>query len=195
MSSKIETSMRIDSYNYIDNFINIKNNSLDFEKVLIKFQQFMKEQYNKKEKEFLERNGRLIFLAFIKPIINGQGYDFKEVQISEEKRLDVVITFGSYKYISELKIWRGKEAHKKGIKQLADYLEHQGLTHGYLVIYDTRKKVNGKGNGSNQEIKKYSQYGYEKIISQKRLFSVRQRDLHRERLDHLFLYHLKFDQH
>lgn len=31
----------------------------------------------------------LLFLAFIKPIINGTGFDFKEVQISEEKRLDI----------------------------------------------------------------------------------------------------------
>ena len=32
-----------------------------------------------------KRNGRLLFLAFIKPIINGIGFDFKEVQISENK--------------------------------------------------------------------------------------------------------------
>lgn len=32
-------------------------------------------------------------MAFLKPIINGSGYDFKEVQISDEKRLDLVITY------------------------------------------------------------------------------------------------------
>jgi len=45
----------------------------------------MKKEYSKKDLPFLERNGRLIFLAFLKPIINGKEYDFKEVQISEEK--------------------------------------------------------------------------------------------------------------
>ena len=53
----------------------------------------MKEQYSEKDRKFIEENGRLLFLAFIKPIINGKGFDFKEVQISEEKRLDVVVTY------------------------------------------------------------------------------------------------------
>lgn len=38
------------------------------------------------DKEFIEHHGRLLFLAFIKPIINGTGFDFKEVKVSEEKR-------------------------------------------------------------------------------------------------------------
>ena len=38
--------------------------------------------------------------------INGIGFDFKEAQISEEKRLDVVITIQDKKHIIELKIWR-----------------------------------------------------------------------------------------
>ena len=59
----------------------------------------MKEQYSSKDEEFLEHHGRLLFLAFIKPIINGVGFDFKEVQVSEEKRLDIVITYNSFKYM------------------------------------------------------------------------------------------------
>lgn len=59
----------------------------------------MKEQYSSKDADFLEHHGRLLFLAFIKPIINGIGFDFKEVQISEEKRLDLVITYNNFKYI------------------------------------------------------------------------------------------------
>lgn len=75
-------------------------------------------------------------MAFIKPIINGSGYDFKEPQISEEKRLDVVITHLSQKYVAELKVWHGEKAHQKGLLQLADYLENQSLTIDYLLIFD-----------------------------------------------------------
>ena len=107
-------------YNIKANFI--EGTGLNIEKILIKFQEFMKEQYSSIDKNFLEREGRLLFLAFIKPIINGVGFAFKEVQISEEKRLDVVITYNKNKYIIELKIWRGEEYHEKGLKQLADYL-------------------------------------------------------------------------
>ena len=99
----------------------------------------MKEQYSQIDIEFLENHGRLLFLAFIKPIINGVGFDFKEVQISEEKRLDVVITYNNFKYIIEMKIWRGPKYHEEGVKQLCDYLEINGLDNGYLVIFNFNK--------------------------------------------------------
>jgi hypothetical protein len=75
-------------------------------------------------------------MAFLKPIINGSGYDFKEVQISDEKRLDLVITYIKQKYIAELKLWHGERAHEKGLSQLADYLDRQAVNEGYLLIFD-----------------------------------------------------------
>jgi hypothetical protein len=98
-----------------------------------------------KDIEFIERNGRLLFLAFLKPIINGKGFDFKEVQVSEEKRIDVVVTFGNKKYIIELKIWRGEVYHRQGIRQLCSYLDRQNETSGYLLIYDLRKESGQTG--------------------------------------------------
>jgi hypothetical protein len=139
MTSKIETSTPMEGYNYRDNFLN-KANSLDFEKVLLKFQEFMKLQYTENNKDFLEKDGRLVFLAFIKPIINGRGFDFKEVQISEEKRLDIVVTYMNRKYIVELKKWYSEDYHKRGVVQLADYLERQNMRTGYLLVFDFRKK-------------------------------------------------------
>jgi hypothetical protein len=109
---------------------------LNVEKVLLRFQNLLKEEYSQKDRDFLERQGRLIFLAFLKPILNGHGYSFKEPQISEEKRLDIVITLNRHKYVVELKLWRGEQAHKKGLIQLVDYLNRQGLDTGYLVIFD-----------------------------------------------------------
>ncbi|WP_234121948.1 GxxExxY protein [Clostridium hydrogenum] len=139
MLSKMITKTRdIDNYNFKYNFIE-ENGSLNFPKILSRFQQFIKEQYSIKDLNFIENNGRLLFLAFVKPIINGIGFDFKEVQISEEKRLDLVITYNNFKYIVELKLWRGKEYHEKGIKQLCDYLDINGLDEGYLVIFNFNK--------------------------------------------------------
>lgn len=135
MSSKIETTVKMGGYNFRDNVVTDKG-MLDMEQVLLKFQAFMKEQRSKKDAAFLEREGRLLFLAFIKPIINGSGYDFKEIQISEERRLDVVITFNNARYVVELKIWRGEKAHQKGLSQLSGYLDALGLDKGYLLIYD-----------------------------------------------------------
>ena len=109
---------------------------LDMEKLLRRFQELMREEYNKKDRDFLEKNGRLVFLAFLKSILNGHGHAFKEPEISEEKRLDVIITFHGHKYVVELKIWRGPKAQDAGILQLCDYLDRQGLDAGYLVIFD-----------------------------------------------------------
>jgi len=136
-SSKLENKTDMSTYNFKENFI--IENGLDFEKILLRFQQFIKEQYSSIDSKFIEREGRLLFLAFIKPIINGVGFDFKEVQISEEKRLDIVVSYLSSKYVIELKIWRGAEYHKKGLNQLKDYLDIQGLDKGYLVVYNFNK--------------------------------------------------------
>ncbi|MDZ7877057.1 MAG: AAA family ATPase [Saprospiraceae bacterium] len=131
----------------------LANNGLDMRKVLLKFQEQMRLEYSKKDDSFIERHGRLIFLAFLKPIINGKGYAFKEPEISEERRMDIAVSFFQHKYVVELKIWRGKIAHDKGLKQLGNYLDRQQLPEGFLVIFEqtvtkTWKKgwikVNGK---------------------------------------------------
>ena len=124
-------------YNIKSDFI--EGNGLNIEKILLRFQQFMKEQYSSEDSKFIEREGRLIFLSFMKPIINGVGFDFKEVQISEEKRLDVVIVYNNNKYIIELKIWRGEKYHQRGLKQLRDYLDINEQDKGYLLIFNFNK--------------------------------------------------------
>jgi len=139
MSSTMLRKIRAEKYNSPQSYL-LDNNRLNMEKVVSKFQAFQKEEYTKRDRDFLERQGRLIFLAFLKPILNGGGFSFKEPQISEEKRLDIAITFFQHKYVVELKVWRGKKAHEKGLIQLADYLDKQDLDTGYLVIFDQRVK-------------------------------------------------------
>jgi hypothetical protein len=122
----------------------LPGNALNMDKVLTKFQEYMREEYNKRERDFLERNARLVFLAFLKPIINGFGYSFKEPQISEERRLDVVVTFYQHRYLIELKVWRGEAAHKKGLEQLAEYMDAQNFPEGYLLIFDHSNRKSWK---------------------------------------------------
>jgi hypothetical protein len=129
---------------YLGSQFVLDDGSLDLERVLRKFQAFMKEQYSQKDNRMLEREWRLIFLAFLKPILNGQGHDFKEVETSEEKRLDVVVTYLQWKYILELKRWSGEKSHQKGLKQLADYLDIHEVKKGWLLIFDERKNKEWK---------------------------------------------------
>jgi AAA-like domain len=137
MASKTMTALK-SHYNYAGHFA-LDDGSLDMPRVLLKFQQFMKEEFNQKDKSFLEQNGRLVFLSFLAPILNGKGQSFKEVQTSEEKRLDIVATYNQYTYIIELKRWYGEEYHTKGIKQLNDYLDIHAVQTGYLVVFEYNK--------------------------------------------------------
>ncbi len=123
----------------------IINNSLDMEKILLKFQSFMYEEYRNEDISFYEKHGRLIFLAFLKPILNGKGFYFVEAQTRENKKMDIVITFGKEKYIVELKRWNGKAYQNAGKKQLCEYLDSQNVTKGYLVTFmlDKDKQKDG----------------------------------------------------
>lgn len=138
LASNVEVGLtKASDYNF-ENQFHLPNNGLDVEKLLLKFQEFMKAEYSEQDQNFLEREWRLILLAFIRPVVNGSGYTFKEPQISQEKRLDVVITFYQHQYVLELKRWYGEKAHQEGIAQLSDYLERQQLTTGFLAIFEYR---------------------------------------------------------
>jgi AAA-like domain len=148
-----ETKNKLDGFDGFDQY-QLPNNGLDMQTIMEKFQTFMRTNYSTKDRDFLERDGRLIFLAFLRPIINGAGHEFKEPQISEERRLDVVITFHQHQYVAEMKIWHGEVAHQKGLLQLANYLDSLGLDTGYLLIFDHNKKKSWKKDWVEVEGKK-----------------------------------------
>jgi len=118
---------------------------LILEKVLLKFQEVIKQKYSKSEvlksDEFLEKDLRLLFLVFLQPIINGIGFSFKEVETGAEKKMDIVIVFEGEKFIIELKLWYGESYHKKGLQQLKNYMKLENVTKGFMLIMDkTRSK-------------------------------------------------------
>ncbi|KOR31855.1 hypothetical protein TI05_10975 [Achromatium sp. WMS3] len=112
---------------------------LDVKLILKNFQAFMRENYSQQDMKFLEREGRLLFLAFLKPILNGRGFEFKEPIVADERRMDIVITYQDKRYIVELKRWYGEKYHQHGLQQLSDYLDMYALKTGYLLIYNFNK--------------------------------------------------------
>ena len=113
----------------------IKDNKLDMERLLLKFQEFMYQEYRKSDEKFYEKHGRLLFLAYIRPIINGGGYYFVEPMTRENKRMDICITYGNEKHIVELKIWYGRQYEQDGVTQLAEYLDIQKQKTGWLLTF------------------------------------------------------------
>ena len=55
------------------------------------------------------------------------------------------MVYREQKFVIELKIWRGPEKHRQGLKQLSDYLDLQGLSAGFLVSFDFTKTDSRKG--------------------------------------------------
>jgi hypothetical protein len=160
MISNMEVHLKTENYNDNNQF-KLPNNELNLEKVIGKFQEFFKQEYSEKDQKFLEREWRIIFLAFLRPILNGSGYTFKEVQISEEKRLDVTITYFQHQYIVELKRWYGEAAHERGIEQLSDYLDRQNKKIGYLVIFEHHRAVGTSKTKKTWRIEKIDYNGKE----------------------------------
>jgi hypothetical protein len=139
MRSKKETSPSKYSFNgYVQKFEDSAG-FLDMKKTMLKFQEFMKEHYSWRDEKFLEREGRLIFLSFLKPIVNGKGSIAKEPVIGDERRIDIFLTYGKQQEVIEAKVWRGQTYHERGMEQLSDYLDMRNLKQGYLLIFDFNK--------------------------------------------------------
>ena len=117
----------------------VQNGHLNMEFVIMRFRELMHEEYRKEDEAFLERQGRLLFLTFLKPVINGTGFYYVEPQTRDNRRMDLVVTYGKEEFIVELKIWRGTKYEQNGRDQLASYLETRGKDDGYLVVFDFSK--------------------------------------------------------
>lgn len=117
----------------------VKDGQLDMEMVVRRFRDLMSEEYRESTVPFLEREGRLLFLTFLKPIINGTGFYYVEPQTRDNRRMDLVVTYGKKEFIIELKIWRGEQYEVHGRDQLSEYLDIRNMEEGYLVTFDFSK--------------------------------------------------------
>lgn len=113
----------------------IQGGKLDMPHILTKFQEILKSEYRSADGKFLEQQGRLLFLCFLKPIINGTGFYYVEPETRNNTRMDIVVTYGNEEHIIELKIWHGDQYRKDAIRQLEGYLDSRSNETGYLVSF------------------------------------------------------------
>ena len=101
-------------------------------------------EYNRihgdRPQRFLEEEGRERFLMYLSPIINGTGTYSIEEQTRDHNRMDVVVHYLGWRYVIELKIWRGERYHQKGEEQIIGYLDYFGLDTGYLLSFNFNRK-------------------------------------------------------
>lgn len=122
----------------------IKDNMLDMTLVLKKFAAYFTEIYGQNDQKFIEKQGRKIFLIYLKPIINGIGNYYIEAQTRDERRTDIIVDYLGEQFIVELKIWHGSEYNEKGKSSLRSIWITTTRTRGIcLALTLTRIKKRG----------------------------------------------------
>ena len=132
--------------------------SLNMELLLRKFARHYREIFSNRDISFLERHGRQLFLTYLMPFINGEGFYYAESEMGDF-RLDVVVNYKREQHIVELKVWRGEKYEKMAHEQLANYLEIKNANKGYLLTFDFRKEV------SNERKEEWIKIGEKDVFS------------------------------
>ena len=116
-----------------------RGNRFNMELCLERFMVHWQEIYNDKSEKFLEKECRMLFLMYLKPLLNGVGFYYIETALSDDRRMDLVITYGTERFILELKIWKGTLYNEEGAEQLKGYMDKFNEEKGYLLTFDFRK--------------------------------------------------------
>lgn len=115
---------------------------LNMRLILEKFTEHFAELYRDSEEKFIEESGRKLFLLYLRPIINGTGNYYIESRTRSMGRTDVIVDYRGERFITEMKIWRGKEYNSRGEKQMIGYLEDYHQKTGYMLSFCFNKKKN-----------------------------------------------------
>ncbi|WP_297522173.1 AAA family ATPase [uncultured Clostridium sp.] len=137
MVERVDTS-EIDLLNEKSKYISV-DNELSMDKVIEEFQRFMKKSYERGNHKFLEDDGRLLFSAFITPIINGTGYFYREARTGDMRRMDLVVQYGKDRFIIELKRDIGYSTEKT-LQQVQDYMLLENTNIGYIITFTYGKR-------------------------------------------------------
>lgn len=118
----------------------VHDGMLDMRHLLERFVSHFEEIYGTHPQQFVESDGRKLFLLYLRPIINGVGNYYIEAQTRDERRMDVVVDYLGHRYVVELKIWHGEEYNSRGEEQLVGYLDYYQLHTGYMLSFNFNQK-------------------------------------------------------
>jgi len=99
--------------------------------------------------------GQYLLLAYLDLFIHKIGGHLYPEVPTGRGRMDIIMLYRDEKQIVETKLWRGEKRFNAGKKQLARYLQKEGVRKGYYVVFDHRK---------NPQQRKESESVEEKII-------------------------------
>ena len=115
--------------------------SLDMDRLLAAFQDFWRKDGHLAAEGFgyREAGPHLMLMAFLQRIINGGGRVEREYGLGRGA-LDLLVSWRDQRLAIEVKLRRDTETEADALDQVARYLDHAGLTSGWLVLFDLRKE-------------------------------------------------------
>lgn len=114
----------------------VEDGRLNMPLILERFVKTYTEILGPLKERFKEKDGREMFLLYLKPIINGTGNYYIEAQTRDQTRTDVIVDYLGQQYVIELKIWRGERYNSAGEKKIREYLDHWNLKTGYMLSFN-----------------------------------------------------------
>ncbi len=118
----------------------VREGSLNMREVLEGFRRTYTQVFGPLCDRFPEKDGRELFLLYLKPIINGTGNYYIEAQTRDRTRTDVIVDYRGEQFVVELKVWRGPRYNEEGEEQVRGYLDHFGLDVGYMLSFNFNKR-------------------------------------------------------
>ena len=118
------------------------DNKFNMQLTIEKFAAHYYEMYRDSQKKFAENECRMLFLTYLSPLINGNGFCHVESETRNARRMDLTVDYGTEQFIVELKLWYGEVSHEKALDQIAGYLDSKNKDSGYLLTFDFRKEEN-----------------------------------------------------
>ena len=110
--------------------------SLDMPALMAEFQRFWRENSgaDREVYGYDEATPHLVMMGYLQRVVNGGGRIEREMALGS-KRLDLCVEFGKFRYAVELKMKRNFSPSQSPA-QLAGYLDHLGLTEGWMAVFD-----------------------------------------------------------
>ena len=110
--------------------------SLDMPALMSEFQRFWRENSgaDREVYGYNEATPHLVMMGYLQRVVNGGGRIAREMALGS-KRLDLCVEFGRFRYAVELKM-RRNFSPTESPAQLAGYLDHLGLSEGWMAVFD-----------------------------------------------------------
>jgi len=88
--------------------------------------------------------GQYLLLAYLDLFVRKIGGHLYPEVPTGRGRMDIILLYGDEKYIVETKLWRGEKRYQAGKRQLASYLDKEGVGKGYCIVFDHRRNAQSR---------------------------------------------------